>query len=668
MLRKLYSLPSRNTGGSLARRVRRAYVRVPMWLPVPVGICLIAVTVCLAWIAERHDEAKFGNMIQAYTDDIASDVQTRLGEMYGAMGRISARWDAAGGTPRLLWEKDARGYLEGYPFLKALAWADDGGTIRRSVFARAVSEERSAPLFRTEYERAFVHAAWTRKPEIAGPIRFRGGDNFLYIWPLLTHGRPDGVLVAAIGVRDFFNKAIDAAVFRSYDVAVHEKGRLLFSTLPDAPWQDNAWTRKALLKNVDRVWVVSMRPTPALLASYRSPIPLTVLVAGVFASLVIALSLYLALKWRLGAQELRDRQACLHALFNIGINAIVNVSVAGKVWAFNPAAEKLFGYRIDEVIGQDVGCLMPPDGRDRLERFIRYQVTASDANAGGNLSEAVCRRKDGTEFPVELEINRFEYAGKMAFSGVLRDITERKTMERLKNEFISTVSHELRRPLTSISGALQLMDAGVVGDIPAAAKRMVSIAHDNSQRLIRLVNDILDIEKMEAGLMPFELAPHQTAALVERAIAGAAAFAGGQGVRLRLDAPAGEASVLVDADRFIQLVTNLLSNAVKFSPEGGIVTVTVARAATGIRISVADCGPGIPEAFQARLFEKFAQADNTDSRRRAGTGLGLAIVKNIVERMNGAISFDTTPDKGTVFHVDLPEAHRAVRADAARVA
>ncbi len=97
-------------------------------------------------------------------------------------------------------------------------------------------------------------------------------------------------------------------------------------------------------------------------------------------------------------------------------------------------------------------------------------------------------------------------------------------------------------------------------------------------------------------------------------------------------------------------------------------TVTVARAATGIRISVADCGPGIPEAFQVRLFEKFAQADNTDSRRRAGTGLGLAIVKNIVERMNGTISFDTAPDKGTVFHVDLPEALGAVRADAARVA
>jgi len=154
--------------------------------------------------------------------------------------------------------------------------------------------------------------------------------------------------------------------------------------------------------------------------------------------------------------------------------------------------------------------------------------------------------------------------------------------------------------------------------------------------------------------MPFDLTPQPLQPLLSRAIAETGSFAAGLGVRIVLDAQISTDEALIDADRFIQVITNLLSNAAKFSPKGEAVTVTLARAGANVRVSVADKGPGIPEAFRERVFEKFAQADGSDSRRLAGTGLGLAIVKNIVSRLEGSISFETECGRGTTFHVDLP--------------
>jgi signal transduction histidine kinase/PAS domain-containing protein/ActR/RegA family two-component response regulator len=249
----------------------------------------------------------------------------------------------------------------------------------------------------------------------------------------------------------------------------------------------------------------------------------------------------------------------------------------------------------------------------------------------------------------------------------LSRVAEREEMARLKNEFVSTVSHELRTPLTSIAGALELIDAGVTGALPEKTHDMVRIAYQNSQRLIRLINDILDIEKIESGRMTFDIKRGPLRPLIERAISETEAFAAGFNVTLRL-APGVDAVAWVDPDRFLQVVTNLLSNAAKFSPSGGTVEVQLGRHGDRVRVSVADKGPGIPEEFRSRLFEKFAQADSSDRRAKGGTGLGLAIVKGIVEHLGGSISVDTALGVGTTFHIDLPEGggERTVSPAAAR--
>jgi len=234
-----------------------------------------------------------------------------------------------------------------------------------------------------------------------------------------------------------------------------------------------------------------------------------------------------------------------------------------------------------------------------------------------------------------------------------RDITERKQIDRMKNEFISTVSHELRTPLTSISGSLGLIAGGVAGELPGQAKAMVDIAHRNSERLVRLINDILDIEKIESGKMVFNLNPQELMPLVEHAIETNSAYGEQFGIRFVLEKTAPGVKVNVDSDRLMQVFANLLSNAAKFSAPNDEVFISVSIHENKIRIAVTDHGPGIPEEFQTRIFQKFAQADSSDTRQKGGTGLGLSICKAIIEKLGGEIGFETEAGVGTTFHFDL---------------
>lgn len=249
--------------------------------------------------------------------------------------------------------------------------------------------------------------------------------------------------------------------------------------------------------------------------------------------------------------------------------------------------------------------------------------------------------------------------GQIETRGLLRAIryaNERKRLDRLKDEFVSSVSHELRTPLTSICASLGLLVAKAPGELPDAVARLISIAHTNSQRLVHLVNDILDIEKMDAGQIVFNFKRVEIRQLVEQAIEANLGFAETYGVRIQLpkDVVALD-GVRADPGRLVQVFTNLLSNAIKFSGPGTVVEVALEKHEPhSVRISVRDHGPGIPAEFKPRVFERFAQADATNARPQGGTGLGLSIVKQIVDRLDGEVTFADAPGGGTVFRVDLP--------------
>lgn len=343
-----------------------------------------------------------------------------------------------------------------------------------------------------------------------------------------------------------------------------------------------------------------------------------------------------------------------HTLLNTLSDALVTIDRQGIIKTFNQAAELIFGYPARELIGQKINMLMPePDGTEHDKYMDRY-INTGRKHIIGTDREVMALRKDGSTFPIELAVSEMWQDGELQFTGLIKDITERKKIERLKNEFISTVSHELRTPLTSIRGALGLINSGLCGPLPDKMDALLTIATNNTERLLLLINDILDIEKIESGHLRFDFKRLALADLIEKAMADCSSYAVEHDIQFEFDPADRLPQVNADPERLIQVINNLLSNAAKFSPKNGTVSVSLRTRSGFARISVCDHGAGIPQHFLPRLFDKFSQVDGSDKRHTGGTGLGLSIAKAIIEKHQGKISVETAEGAGTTFHVDLP--------------
>jgi PAS domain S-box-containing protein len=337
------------------------------------------------------------------------------------------------------------------------------------------------------------------------------------------------------------------------------------------------------------------------------------------------------------------------------------VDLRGNITDWNSQAGRMFGWRREEVLGKPAGSLLVP------ERFSQNVAAAletfSQTGSSGLLDrpvERVVNDRHGREFPVEVTIGLAGGLETAFFSIFIRDISERKKIERMKSEFVATVSHELRTPLTSIRASLAMLADGIAGELPADIRSLVDISNESCERLVRLVNDVLDIQKIESGNMEFHRHVQPLLPLGEQALGCVEGYARQQGIALACDAPDGAGLFAeVDSDRITQVLVNLLSNAIKFSERGQQVSLRLERSGGKARICVEDQGCGIPKKFHDRVFQPFAQADSADSRQKGGTGLGLSICKSIVEQHGGTISFVSTEGQGTRFIVELPLAQTA---------
>jgi PAS domain S-box-containing protein len=342
---------------------------------------------------------------------------------------------------------------------------------------------------------------------------------------------------------------------------------------------------------------------------------------------------------------------------------MIMTNEAGQITMVNGEVERLFGYRREELIGRSIEILVPPSMRDNHVRARRDYNSHPDPRRLAVRRNLRAVRKDGVEFPAEVLLNPMHTRNGLMVLSVVIDNSEAKRQDQMKDEFVATVSHELRTPMTSIAGSLGLLIGNAGGQLPEPMARLLTIAHRNSQRLVRLINDVLDIEKIESGKMQFDMKRVEARAVVEQALESARGFAEGYGVRIRLDPNSQRADVRADPDRLIQVITNLLSNAAKFSPRDADVEVNVQTLDRRVRMAVRDHGPGVAPEFRARIFEKFAQAHSSDSHLKGGTGLGLSIAKQIVVRLGGEIGFTDAPGGGTIFFVDLPKLDAAAYAE-----
>ncbi|HET7660642.1 MAG TPA: ATP-binding protein, partial [Oryzihumus sp.] len=357
-------------------------------------------------------------------------------------------------------------------------------------------------------------------------------------------------------------------------------------------------------------------------------------------------------------REVREQTAVLERLsrqhesiLNSAGDGIYGLDQEGRVTFINDAGSRLLGLPREAILGRPVDEVIRAEeltGESLGESAGRGVDTATRLVTGRHV------RADGRVFDSERIVAPIVQDGGVVGSVVIfRDISERRAVDTMKDEFISVVSHELRTPLTSIRGALGLLAGGAAGELPPRAHRMVEVASDSSDRLIRLINDILDVERMAAGKLRLRPGQVDVLQLVATAVDETSPLAHDAGVRIEVGAVFG--TVWADRDRVVQTLTNLLGNAVKFSPEGSVVRLTVVAGEWQVRFDIADEGPGIPTDQLEEIFNRFQQVDASDTRSKGGTGLGLAICRGIVEQHGGDIwATSAGPGTGATFSFTLP--------------
>ena len=366
------------------------------------------------------------------------------------------------------------------------------------------------------------------------------------------------------------------------------------------------------------------------------------------------------------AQRIADQNERLslhkHRILNTVVEGLFELDEDGDVTFINRAAAGMLGYDAEELIGKSLHTLIHADG-DSGPSLADCKVCSSalvqTMRAGRNVLFAT---RTGTSFPVEFTTSAMPAeSGATGVVVTFRDITEQIVVERMKDEFVSTVSHELRTPLTSIRGALGLLDSGLMGSVPDRAHRMLEIALTNTDRLVRLINDILDLEKMSTGGVDLHRKFVPASMLMRDAIDVIQNLADKGSVLVTLAVE--ETSLWVDPDRIVQTLTNLLGNAVKFSPPGTTVRLTGATEGSSFAFRISDEGRGIPAAKLESIFERFKQVDASDSRDKGGSGLGLAICRSIVTAHGGRIWAESQSGQGSTFQFTVPRAATGVIAE-----
>lgn len=363
---------------------------------------------------------------------------------------------------------------------------------------------------------------------------------------------------------------------------------------------------------------------------------------SVIMNLITLFLIYLAILAILNQEKSNRRR--INSILDNMVDSVITINKELTIRSCNLATEKMFGFDTSEIVGSKFEKLISSEDENeiKIETLKSYNLNFNGL------------KKNGGKFPVEFNVGSILLENEQLFIIVVRDITIRKEVEKMKNEFISTVSHELRTPLTSIKGSLALLKSGAICKLPPEVIKLLTIADNNSSRLINLINDILDIERIESGKMNFSIKPSNLVSIIKESIESTSPYASQFNVNLAFLNDFENISVLADKQRIIQVLSNLISNAIKFSTPNQTVEISLEKTDATVKVSIKDNGLGISDDYKDKLFQKFFQIDSSDTREKGGTGLGLSICKAIIEKHKGIISFDSTLNEGSTFYFELP--------------
>ncbi len=452
-----------------------------------------------------------------------------------------------------------------------------------------------------------------------------------------------------------------------FDGSGSEPDRLIYSSDNTmAPNPDSQFTIERTTSIYGQTWTVVWTSTPQFEASAASGEATLAVIGGLILTALLAFYLYgmsrreegvrqlVAHKTReIAASERRWKDAVDNAPIGMAL-----IDLEGHWLKANEAIAKFFGYTQEEFLALDHKASVYPEDAD-LDAEQRQQLLSGEISAYQIEKRYVHRDGQIIWGHLSASLARDAYGKPAYFIAQLLDVNDRKEMDRIKHEFVSNVSHELRTPLTSIRGSLGLITGAMADALPDNVMHLLRIAHKNSERLIALINDILDLEKLAADKIEFDIKRQDLVEIVQQSVEANLGYASDFDIDLQAGGCTSPVFAEVDANRLIQVLSNLISNAVKFSDAGGTVDVCVETEGETARLLVKDRGRGIPAAFRSRIFTPFSQADASATREKGGTGLGLHITRQFVERMGGTIDFESEEGTGTTFVISLPRVEAA---------
>lgn len=457
-----------------------------------------------------------------------------------------------------------------------------------------------------------------------------------------------------------------------YDRSALPGNQVLYSEYGEDDKKREIFYKKAF-NIAGRQWEFIATPNQSFITQHSGLVPWFGFILGIFISILLSAFFYTQLltnekiKIEVGRriEELRNSESKTKKILDTALNGMITIDSKGIVDYLNPAGEEIFQYSAHEVLGNNVKMLMPDPYHGQHDQYLKnYHQTGIKKIIGFN-REVTGRRKDGTEFPMRLAVGEMEFGGIKTYVGVILDITEQKAAEmdliaskelaeeanRMKTEFLNTMSHELRTPLTVILGNIsELTDDANMPDVEEIADIAGDI-ENAGEHLLLLINDLLDLSRIEAGKMNLDLQAVGTNETVKNAFDTLKVLAEKKGIKL-ID-QGGDYFVTADPIRLKQILMNLVGNAIKFTDQGSIV-ISVESTAKEVLFHVSDTGCGISEADQKHVFDSFRQADSSSRRVAGGSGLGLAITKKLVELHGGQIELKSILNKGSTFSFSLP--------------
>lgn len=644
---------------------------MPNWLPAVVAIGLGAFTLAIWQALESQDRRDLQRTVEAAADNVATGFQEGIQVRVFALDRMASRWSVRGSMPRQEWEADATKFLEQLSGFQAIGWADSTLHVRW-VVAGSGGDGALDPTRAAEPWRHTLAVDSANRVGVLRTVRLEHGGHGLLVSAPITHGdRFLGLILGDLRVEHLVDRLVRREASRGYALRLTDGDEEIYATAT-AAGSSRAVVRSLDLQGV--TWRLELVPTADLVAQAHTALPQVVLVTGFIAALLLAWLIRLGDMSRSRARSLglanqalfeegerraRSEEALrqLGSIVESSDDAILSTGLDGVLHSWNLGAERLFGYTRTEACGRHVSFLQPLgrhlDSDDLFQRIGQGQSMRQ--------VETVNLTKDGLEVHVSLTISPVldRHGHVVGVSTIARDITERNALDRLKQDFVSTVSHELRTPLAAIKGFVELVADGEAGPVTPTQLDFLDTAARNTDRLVLLINDLLDVERIGSSRIELRRDAVDLAGVLGDVADTFRLVAESKGLAFHHDIQAALPPISGDRDRLVQVFSNLVSNAVKYTPRGEI-GIRAARTADGVEVTVRDTGIGLGREDQAQLFTKFFRAQHPVVADAGGTGLGLVIVKAIVEQHDGRISVESRPGVGTTFHITLPANEPAI--------